>query len=343
MLVLVTLIAVKVLVSLISRESVSTRRRSAGALLLVCLTGRLPSAAHAAETQAAPSGDDLPCSAAGGPASETPGLLDVTALFGEFQCWLAAGHYAEALVALDTACSASDDPACLFNRGLVHHAQLQLADESEAEHCFESRRNYAGYVDVSPYEAPAERARQALLELGQICGPLPVTPELAMYLDPEAIPAWQGDFPPFGAPLTAAPANVAPPTEPDQANAVRRRTTTWLLLGAGAASALAAVVSGIHTKQTWDDLSSDKWSVPPDQLKTLGVTPRRINVYDEDETQSLERRLTQYEVLTWGFGVTAAVLLGIGIGRTVVDSGPAPSLSIGAGPGFGGVSYGGEL
>lgn len=339
MLVLVDVIAVKVLVSLL-RGAVSTRRRSVGALLVGCLTGVGTSGAHGAESPVEPSG--LPCSAASAIAGTPAGVLDIAALFGEFQCWLARGHYDKSLAALDQACSASDDPACLFNRALVHHAQLQVADATEAEHCAESRRNYAAYVDVSPYETHAERARQALLELEQICGPVKVAPAPAIQVAPDAIPAWQGEVPPFKSAATPAPVEVAPLAAPDQADAVRYRTTTWVLLGAGAASALAAVVTGVRTKQAWDDLKALELS--PKQLQELGVTRRsEVNVYPYEETESLERRLTQYEVMTWGFGATAAVLLGIGIGRTVLDAGPAPSLAISAGPGFGGLSYGGEF
>lgn len=340
MLVLVDVIAVKVLVSLL-RGAVSTRRRSVGALLVGCLTGVGTSGAHGAESPVEPSG--LPCSAASAIAGTPAGVLDVAALFGEFQCWLARGHYDKSLAALDQACSASDDPACLFNRALVHHAQLQVADATEAEHCAESRRNYAAYVDVSPYETHAERARQALLELEQICGPVKVAPAPAIQVDPEAIPAWQGEVAPFKSAATPAPVEVAPLAAPDQADAVRYRTTTWVLLGAGAASALAAVVAGVRTKEAWDDLKASKWSVPPAEVPIGQAQRSQIFVYSDRETRSLERRLTQYEVMTWGFGATAAVLLGIGIGRTVLDAGPAPSLAINAGPGFGGLSYGGEF
>lgn len=343
MLVRVTVIAVKVVVSLLLRESVSTRRLSVGALLLGCVGGLVASPAQAEENTTDPDDAALSCSAPPGDAPTARGGPDVAALFGEFQCWLARGQYEAALVALDQACSASDDPACLFNRGLTHHAQLQRADAMEVQHCTESRRNYAGYVDLSPYDVPAERARRALLEIDQICGPLKVASAPALLpTDPEVIPAWQGEVPLFSASPTHAPENVARPTEPGEVQPVSNHTTTWLLLGAGAASAVAAIVAGVHTKHAWDDLRAH--DVPPDQLDALGVTRRsEINVYPDSETKSLERRLNQYEVLTWGFGATAAVLLGVGIGRAVLDAGAAPSLAIVAAPGFGGLSYGGEL
>lgn len=354
MLMWVPVIAVRVVVLLISSGFAGARRlwarargRRIGAYVLASLgcCWALPARAESIDApSAAQAAPEAQCHPELAPGETRPRVLDVAALFEEFQCWLGVGQYAAALTALDQACSASDDPACLFNRALVHHAQLQLVDMDEAQLCRLARRNYTAYVDTSPYEAAAERAQKALIELNQICGPLKISAAAVASFDPEVIPPWSGDPPLAGAsqPAPRPVENLPPPVAATNGVRLKRRATTWILVGAGAATALGAVMTGIHTRRAYDDLKARE--VPRAELDALGIPrTREVPVYAFRETESLERRLLQYEVLTWGLGATAALLLGVGIGRAVLDAEPAPSLSISLSPGFGGLGYGGQF
>lgn len=351
MLMAVNVSAIRLWVSLVFPRSGSPRggraglaRRAVALALGVLETWSTPSLAQSEQALAARDPASAQCQPAALSGRTPLPPADIAALFGEFQCRLAAGQYSAALSALESTCSSSGDPACLFNRALVHHAQLRVPDAAEPEHCALSRRNYSGYVDASPYTPAAQQARRALLELREICGAYQIDPTPTRASEPDVIAARvEGAAP--------SPDEVAPERESIQSaprlpvrrssepEGPSRRTTTWIFLGAGAASALAAVFTGIHMRRAYDDLralevSPEATQVPPEA---------EFQVYRTRGSQVLDERLTRYQTLTWGLGASAAVLLGIGVGSYILDSAPAPSLAVSLSPGFGSLGYRGRF
>ena len=250
--------------------------------------------------------------------------VDVAAKFAEYQCWFGVGEFQLALDALEDACGNSGDPACLFNRALVHHAWLEVPDENEQEHCKSSHANYANFLAARPYEEPSDAARAALIELEQIC-PIALPRKLPPLPPPEHVIATLGKevslsepsgtsppasvtLPPRSAPLPPPPADETPDVLP------------WLLFGAGAASAVAATVSWVQMSRADSDLMHHR--------------DADGKIFDDPESLALDVTRRRSQVMAWSFGAGALVLGGVGVGMLFHAGSASPGVSVGLAPGF---------
>lgn len=248
--------------------------------------------------------------------SAVTGPADPEAPFVEFQCWFDASDYSRALKALERACTASsDDPACLFNRALVHHLLLEDPKEPAEEHCRISRANYADYLAGNPQGEQAAEVQNALVELAEICETAPAA----------AAPTPVAPAPPLSprhdtndrAPAPERPANPAPEPPVLRASSV--------LFATGVVTAAAAGVSLLHAWEKHQRLTRGD----------EGPAPTPLN-------QNLEKDQKDAGYLALGLGLTSAALVGTGIYFLVHES-RLDGLSLDVAPGVARLGYRGDF
>lgn len=247
---------------------------------------------------------------------EPPAALD-TALQDADRLFV-ANDLAGALAILESACSSSERPECLFSLGAVHHG---------LGHCSEALNYYRRYREVAPLGERSEEVRLALEEVEGRCGAAAAgAPNPTASRRPTA-----GAPPPAALPTAsvathaaAAERGASPPSPP--ALPAGPALTSRLMVGSlvlSGASAVSSVVFGVLAAQRARDC-------------------RRARRYDEAFRDECEEDGPRYQGLWQGFAVASASFLGVGMALWWVDSSSTATLGVSR-TGMPVLVYGGEF
>ena len=214
-----------------------------------------------------------------------------------------AGRFEEALVALERARALAPYPLHAFNVAAVQH---QLGRCEQARDLFEE------YLRTDPGGPAVAEARLALDELYARCGrAAPVASAKPSAPAPPASP--RSALPAVMLPSASLPAPRAQAVSWPVTSASSRALDTspsardvaaWSLLALGGGAAVAAVTSAILVRRAESDLDA--------------LSSRSDRVWNPDEARSLRANGRRYEALSLACGFGSAVLLGTGIGLTLL-------------------------